>query len=56
LYASGAKSPYQVHGEERQPAHDETADDYAQRLGRLGLHSEPLHLGLDVPLATAHLL
>jgi len=54
LYARGAKSPYQVHGEERQPAHDETADDNAQRLGRLGLHPEPLHLGLDVPFAAAH--
>jgi len=54
LYARRAKSPYQVHGEEWQPTHDETADDYAQRLGRFGLHPESLHLGLDVSLAAAH--
>jgi len=54
LNARGAESPYQVHGKERQPAHDSTADDYAQRLGRLGLHPETLPLGLDVPLSAAH--
>lgn len=54
LYARGAERAHQVHGEERQPAHDEAPHDDAQRLGRLGLHPEPLHLGLDVPLAAAH--
>lgn len=34
----------QVHAEEGQPADDETADDDAQRLRRLGLHAESLRL------------
>lgn len=42
---------HQVHGEERQPAHYETADDDAQGLRRLGLHAESLHLRFYVPLA-----
>lgn len=54
LYARGTERSDQVHGEERQPAYDEAADDYAQRLGRLCLHAEPLNLRLDVPLAATH--
>lgn len=54
LNAGGTERADQVHGEKRQPAHYKTADDDAQRLGRLGLHSEPFHLGLYISLATSH--
>lgn len=46
-----AESANQVHGEERQPTHDEAAHNYAQGLGSLGLHPEPLYLCLDISFA-----
>lgn len=42
--ALDAERAHHVHREERQPAQDEAAHDDAQRLGRLRLHPEPLHL------------
>jgi len=45
LFAEGADD---VHGEERHPAADESADDDSQRLGRFGLHLEALHLGFNI--------
>lgn len=44
--ASGAERAHQVHREERQPAQDEAAHDYRQRLRRLRLHSDSFHLVL----------
>jgi len=46
-----AEGPYQIHGEEGQPADDEAAHDDGQCLGRLGFHAEPLHLELGAPLS-----
>lgn len=46
-----AEGPDHVDGEEGQPAEDEQTDDNGQSFRRLGLHAEPLHLRLDVPLA-----
>ena len=49
------EGPYDVHGEEGQPAADETAHDDAQRFRRLGLHFEAFHLRLDVaPVQLGH--
>lgn len=44
MYVIRKERAHQVHGEERQPAQDETADDDAQGLRRLGLHTKSLHL------------
>ena len=38
---------HHIHREEGHPATNESAHDDAQRLGRLGLHFEALHLSLD---------
>jgi len=54
IHAVLAEWPDDVHGEKGAPAEDEHPYDDGQRLGRLGLHAESLHLGLDVP--PAHLL
>jgi hypothetical protein len=39
-----AERAHDIHGEKRQPAQDEAADDDAQRLRRFGLHAKSLHL------------
>ena len=56
-YALRTERPHHIHGEKRRPAHDETADDDAQRLGGLRFHLEALHLRLDVaPIELEHRL
>lgn len=35
---------HQIHGEERQPAQDEAADDDTQSLRRFRFHAKSLHL------------
>ena len=48
LFTEGS---HKVHGEEGEPAENETADDDAQSLGSLRFHSESSNLILDVPAA-----
>lgn len=52
--AVAAKGAHQVHCEERKPAEDEPADDDAQCLRRLRLHSKSLHLSFNISLPHLH--